>query len=403
MRTYTACIILFAFSLFSCGSDPGSDPATDVDASVEDALDDTEVAAEDTDLNEPVPEVAEEVVDEPVPEIVDDLAGADAPTEEPDVAAEPDIHVISADECLAENFVEDPEIGPDYDQYFPIVGSHCQGTNHQNIVDVERIVFLGDSVTAGTPPSASPQYYRTLLADMLAEHYDLEPPSDQWKAINLFDNGKSYDRESGAFVNCSEWGARTDDLMRDNNQVLDCFPEDERHKVTLVIFTIGGNDIASMTEDGLNGVPVEQIWEDNREFVQLLDDAVAWMREPGRFPNGLHIVFSNMFEFTDGTGETTACPTAGLAGFGAEWEDVDALAAIVIWANEQFLRIAVDYRADMIFMLENFCGHGFNHKDPRGPCYRGFDTPRWFDITCIHPNPEGHRAIADMFFATITE
>ena len=70
---------------------------------------------------------------------------------------------------------------------------------------------------------------------------------------------------------------------------------------------------------------------------------------------------------------------------------------LVIWANEQYLSIAVDTGTDMVFMLEQFCGRGFNHENTEGICYRGAGTERWFDLTCVHPNPTGHGALADLF------
>jgi hypothetical protein len=57
----------------------------------------------------------------------------------------------------------------------------------------------------------------------------------------------------------------------------------------------------------------------------------------------------------------------------------------------------------MIFMLESFCGHGWNNENPDARCYLGPGAPRWFDITCTHPNVEGHQAIADMFLAVVGE
>ena len=110
-----------------------------------------------------------------------------------------------------------------------------------------------------------------------------------------------------------------------------------------------------------------------------------------------------MFEFTDGTGNTDACPAASLAGFGAEWDNPDDLADLVIWANEQYAKIAVDTGTDMVFMLEHFCGHGFNADDPTSPCYRGPDSAVWFDLTCIHPNSAGHAQIAQMIMAVVNE
>ena len=53
--------------------------------------------------------------------------------------------------CFEEIMGVDPETegGPDYDQFSPVIGTHCAGTDHQDIADVERVVFLGDSVTVG--------------------------------------------------------------------------------------------------------------------------------------------------------------------------------------------------------------------------------------------------------------
>ena len=306
--------------------------------------------------------------------------------------------------CFEDVFVNgNPQIGPDYDQFNATVGTHCQGTNNQDLTGIERVVVLGDSVTVGTPPTLQDDFYRSRLADQLVERFGLDAPDFFWKGVNIFD-GTTMSQSSGDFASCSEWGARTDDLIRDGSQIEDCFPVGERDKRTLVIMTIGGNDIASITSAGLDGEPIPDIWAQVEEFVQLQREAVQWFYDdPQKFPNGVFVIFANMFEFTDGTGETTACPAAGLAGFGAEWEDQDALADMVVYANEQFASIAMENGADMIFILENFCGHGFNHDDPTGICYRGPGTERWFDDTCIHPNPVGHDKLADMFMAVVDE
>ena len=57
----------------------------------------------------------------------------------------------------------------------------------------------------------------------------------------------------------------------------------------------------------------------------------------------------------------------------------------------------------MTFLLEDFCGHGFENENPAAPCYRGPNTPQWFDLTCIHPNPAGHDHISEMFMAVVNE
>ena len=304
--------------------------------------------------------------------------------------------------CFADDFVTPPTIGPDYDQFGTVPGSHCLGTNHQDITGIERVVFVGDSVTVGTPPTLSTDFYRARLANALAARFGLTAPDLLWQSANPFD-GMSFSRVSGDFASCARWGARTDDLMRDGSQLADCMPEADRDLRTLVVMTMGGNDISSITQAGIDGTPIPDIWVQTEEFVGLMRDAIRWIVEPGRFPNGVFVIFANMFEFTDGTGDVAACPAAGLAGFGAMWDDTMALADMVIWANEQFASIAVETRTDMIFVLEHFCGHGWARTSPESPCYRGPDAPLWFDLTCIHPNPEGHAEVSTMFEAVVRE
>jgi lysophospholipase L1-like esterase len=302
--------------------------------------------------------------------------------------------------CFAEIIDETAPSGPDYAPFETTIGAHCQGTQHQTFEGIERVVFLGDSVTVGTPPTTSGDFYRNILADALVERFALEAPSFSWGTANPL-TGTSGVRDSGDFSSCAEWGARTDDLIEDNSQIADCFPLDQSDKKTLVVMTIGGNDIASLTKDGSDGVPLEQILADTEAFITRLDEAVAWLKDPVNVPGGVDVVFANMFEFTDGTGELGSCPASGLAGFDEPWANPGDLELLVVHANEQFMRIAVDHGADMVFMLESFCGHGFNRDLIDGRCYRGPDAELWFDLSCIHPNPTGHAAIADMFLSVI--
>ncbi len=97
---------------------------------------------------------------------------------------------------------------------------------------------------------------------------------------------------------------------------------------------------------------------------------------------------------------------AALAGM-KEWEKPEVLADIVIWILEQYMRIAVEHEADMIFLLEHFCGHGYvatgPKADPENRCYEGPDAPLYFDVTCVHPSAAGHSAIDRMFRAEVEE
>jgi hypothetical protein len=308
-------------------------------------------------------------------------------------------------ECFADVYVNQRGLGADYDLFMPTVGSHCHGTNHQDIDRIERVVFLGDSITVGTPPTLSASYYRSQLADALADRFSLSYGDFEWlwKRVNPFD-GTSIVREAGDFASCARWGARNVDLLRDNGQLERCFPPDQRDLRTLVIMTSGGNDLAKPTRNAVDGATEDELWMQTIEFVQLESEIINWLvGDLARFPNGIFVIFANLYEFSDGTGDVQSCDTSGLVGFDKPLPIPEQLVGMLVWANEQYLSIAVESGTDMIFMAEAFCGHGFNRDDPTAPCYRGPDTDRWFDLTCIHPNPTGHGVLTDMFLAVVDE
>ncbi len=304
------------------------------------------------------------------------------------------------DLCFADVAGDPSDPTPDYDQFGPVLGSHCNGTDHQDIVDVERVVFIGDSVTVGTPPTLATDYYRNRVADTLAGYFGLDAPGVLWETVDVF-TGTTIVRESGDFASCAEWGARADDLLQDGTQLEDCLPASERDKTTLVVMTVGGNDLAGLSEGFMDGFEHAELWSETELFMAQMRTAVEWITSPGRFPNGVYVIMTNLYEYTDGTGDVEACPAAALAGM-TNVSDPE-LPEMVVWAMEEYMSIAVDTDTDMLFLLEQFCGHGYNRDDPNGPCYRGPDAELWFDLTCIHPNSRGHEVMAEMFLSVVQE
>ena len=440
--------------LYGCG-DGDDDESGGVEEVVESVV--TPDAAADT---PEAPEVSNDALpsdDEPEPV---DTPGepADLPTHDPgpepadegtpeDVVPDPpevDVDAADAVSTIGEKCFEDiydaAKPGPDYDQYAPVVGEHCFGTNHQDIKGVERVVFLGDSVTVGTPNAShllsvdNAHFYRNLLAEWLAEHFELDRGElivswGTWKAYDYF-TGKGTNLFSGDFANCSKWGARTDDLM---SQSAECFPEGTTDKKTLVVFTMGGNDLSKLAQKGGDATPEEveagypEAWKVAEDTILHLETALAWLTDPENFPNGSYVIFANPFEFTDGTGNVDSCTpqsklnipgigeidlsdlnvnVAALAGYKA-WANPAIQEEMVVWILEEYMRVTTEYGVDMVWMLEKFCGHGYvaagKNADPENRCYLGPDTPLWFDETCTHPNPDGHLAISEMFKALILE
>src|SRR5262249_36530927 len=118
------------------------------------------------------------------------------------------------------------------------------------------------------------------------------------------------------------------------------------------------------------------------------------LKDPAHFPNGSYVLFSNVYEYTDTSGDLLSCPAASLAGFHANYPQG---APAIVHFQEQIMKVAVDTKSGMRVLLEHFFDNGYKRDDPTLQCYRGPNTELWFDLTCIHPPPTGHQQIADLF------
>lgn len=273
----------------------------------------------------------------------------------------------------AECFPEFVELGIDYDQFDVVCQAHCNGTNHQTIDGVEKVVFLGDSITAGAPGTPPNRQYKALLTDMLEARFG--------------------DIEIG---DCSRGGATTRDFLSGGRQIPSCFPDVEDKK-TLVVFTMGGNDFFPLAVQQANRETAMRAVDG---IVERMEEAVAFFSDESKFPNGVYVVYSNVYEFTGATADLSVCPVAGLAGFAVNWPlGIEIFARL----DTEYTRIAVEHQRDVVFMEERFCSHGFVTTNPESPCYTGMPEQTWFNGDCIHPNTAGHRQLANFFYSVITD
>lgn len=266
---------------------------------------------------------------------------------------------------------------PVYENFGVVAGRHCLGSDHQDIEGIERLVFLGDSITAGTPPTPSDQIWRAVFSEAMQARFgaDLE------------------------IADCSRFGARTDDYA--NEQLPTCFPAPS-DKRTLVVGTMGGNDIFAAASTLLEGGGVESSLAVLDRAVRYQREAMWWFRDNAAlmFPNGVAVISANVYEFTDTTGDLSACPMADQLGFGGQADEVGFATG---YLNAAWAEIAVETGTDVVFMQEEFCGHGFASTDPENPCYRGPEAEVYFDLTCIHPTPAGHGRLSEMFTAVVDD
>lgn len=301
----------------------------------------------------------------------------------------------------------------DYLSSGAILNSTCTGTNHQNIAGVQRVVFVGDSVTAGAPIPTdwsswdltdSSEWYRNVLAQEFVARWGLSAPDWFWENVSLT-SGESYTKLSGDFGNCSKWGARTDDLAKDNSQLADCIPEDQRDKHTLVVMTIGGNDLFNLLDHIKNqDVDEATMRAEWQEAIVDLQNAIHLLRDPTVFPGGVAIIVADIFDVTDATSAADIARCEGAQAIGLSDPLVNPLTAeLAIQWQEALLQLSVDEQIDVAFMGEAFCGHGYNWDDATGRCYRGGDPNIYFDASCEHPSRYGHAAIAATMLGVVDE
>lgn len=332
--------------------------------------------------------------------VLDDPSAADMSATDTDTDTATDTGEPGGVACIDDQYVNGGSPGPDYSEYDVELGSHCQGTNQQDITEIERVVFIGDSVTVGTPPTGAAAFYRSIVANELADMFGLQAPEFLWQQYDPI-GGTSVLQESGDFASCAVWGARNDDLIP---QLEDCFAVEDFQMRTLVVFTMGGNDGAALAKDYLDGVPLATVLEELDMMVANHEAAIDWLvGDAGTFPNGVFVVNANVYEFTDSTLDFLSCPAAGTAGFNSNPDNPAVLLGSQRFINEEYMRIAEENGTDVVFMSEGFCGHGYHADDPESACYRGEGNETWFDFTCIHPTPTGHEALAEMFMNVISE
>jgi len=344
-------------------------------------------------------------------DVADDDAGDD------DTTGDDDSGDDDADDDDSAGDDDSADSNPSFDQCFgdidPVVtyegteltlGTHCMGTDHQAISDVERVVFIGDSVTVGTPPTPSGDWWRNRVADDLVGLWGLEAPGWDWENVNLFD-GMVYTTESGDFSCCAKWGARTDDLMLDpHQQIQTCIPEEAREQMNLVLMTTGGNDLFNLLEEIRDGVDPGESEVQWQTAIEHLQDAVHFLKNSEDFPGGIHLVVANIFDVTDETAARDIAECTGPEWIGLYDPLLDPFThdLVIAW-QEEVAALVAETGSDLVFMGEQFCGHGYNHADAAGRCYRGGVSEVWFDLTCMHPSSAGHEAISEMFMATILE
>lgn len=241
--------------------------------------------------------------------------------------------------------------------------------------DVVRVVFLGDSITAGQGVFNPRSDYASLLVDNDDDNWPDHAEADleaRFPGLEVIDVSRS--------------GATTEDVLATQLPAI----EDQLGPVvsgtTLVVGTVGGNDIGDLLF-GFGDVEAE---------VTRISDNVAaianWFGDPTRFPDPTYTYLTNIYEPTDDQAQADEC------FYGI---DVAFLQPAFLDINARTREAAQRDNWAWIDLYGHFLGHGMNYDEPEIEYYHPDDPTLWLASDCIHPNGRGHHEVRRLFLYAI--
>jgi lysophospholipase L1-like esterase len=245
----------------------------------------------------------------------------------------------------------------------------------------ERILFLGDSITAGGGASTATLNYRNLLVDNDGDTWPEYAARDlATLAPDLLD-----------VHDVSRGGATTATMVRYQLDNLRDAVGPTVAGPSVAVLTAGGNDmqlaLASFLAQGeeFAAERVDLLIDNLHETIDMLTDA-------DRFPDGTMVYLSNIYEPTDGIGQVDGC-------FGGL--DLVDMMPMLDDANQRIRALAEERGVAVIDLRQHFRGHAFYADDPENPDYHPDDPTRWIVDDCIHPNDRGHHELRRLFFGAM--
>lgn len=242
---------------------------------------------------------------------------------------------------------------------------------------LDRLAFMGDSITAGLGVSADPLAYARLL-----ERND----DEVWPAFADADLQRVAPEPE--VVDVAVPGATTESVLEQQLLALTEFAGGSPGE-TAVFVTVGGNDVQqAMFRVLIEGSGAEGEVADTVE--QNLEALVGALLDPALFADGVYVYLANVYDPTHGTGLHPKC-------FGGL--DVSFMASVLDDTNERIRSVAERNGVAMIDLHGAFLGHGHWAEDPSAPYVDPADPTVWFTSDCIHPNDRGHHELRLQFLA----
>jgi lysophospholipase L1-like esterase len=247
-----------------------------------------------------------------------------------------------------------------------------------SVTDPVLAVFMGDSITNGVGAPDGLDY-----VDLLYDNDDALHP--EYAGVDLLD---WYPTLDGA-VDVSISGATTDTLVDAGIPALTGWMEaeypDGLDGPALIVITIGGNDL----QQGMLPFVAAQPIVDGA--LDRLEEALDVLQDPVWFPHGADILVTNVYEPSDGVGQSPCF-------LGLNYTDK---LPFLDQYNARLHDLGERRGVGIVDLRGHFLGHGAHHDDPANPHYDAADPTRWFAPDCIHPNTRGHHELRRLMLGAL--
>lgn len=241
-----------------------------------------------------------------------------------------------------------------------------------------RLIFLGDSITAGSGASKASLQYTSLLQ---------ENDASRWQGYNKVDLESMF----GAIdevIDVSVGGATTATLKSQQLPALKAQLGDlPVEGQTIIVFTIGGNDAQGALNPFANAQQVINAAYKN------MGDIVDALTDPATFAETPHLYATNIYEPSGGVGKSSCFMGIDYA---------DKLPVLQDY-NDRLLQMGKERGFSVVDLHGQFLDHSVQADDPSGPNYDADDATNWFYDDCIHPNDRGHHELRRLFAAAIDD
>jgi lysophospholipase L1-like esterase len=245
------------------------------------------------------------------------------------------------------------------------------------------LVGLGDSVTAGFGARKGYSYLDRLVQN----------PTDEFQDMNGICLGKIFPKL--AFTNLAISGSTSIELLE---QELPHLAQADSNTLGIIVITMGGNDLihnygrTPPREEAMYGATPDEAKPWINDFEQRIESMVQKIE--AKFPAGCQIYLANIYDPTDGLGDTTRAHLPA-------WKDVEKILAAY---NDVISRSAQKHsNVHVIDIHAAFLGHGIHCTQFWRTSYDWHDPHYWFYSNLEDPNERGYDVIRRLFLLQIAK